>query len=148
MPRHSEQKTLPFSPQQMFGLIGDVARYPEFLPWCMAARVYGESESGFKADLVIGFKLFKERFTSDVTLKAPGASQPGEIHVDYVKGPMKYLHNDWVFADDGSGGCRVDFRVDFEFKSKLLERLIGHLFEEAVHRMVMAFEIRAGEIYR
>jgi coenzyme Q-binding protein COQ10 len=142
MPRHEEKRALPFTPEQMFSVVADVATYPEFLPWCKAARVYNESPNGFEADLVIGFKMYSERFTSKVTLEHRSA-----IHVDYVRGPMKYLHNDWRFADDGEGGCVVDFVVDFEFKNLFLEKMIGRLFEEAVHRMVLAFETRAREIY-
>ncbi len=142
MPRHQEKRRLPFTPEQMFSVVADVALYPEFLPWCKAARVYNQSPDGFEADLVIGFKMFSERFTSKVSLERPSV-----ISVDFVRGPMKYLHNDWRFAADGAGRCRVDFVVDFEFKSRLLEKLIGALFEEAVHRMVLAFETRAEEIY-
>ncbi len=142
MPRHLEKRRLPFTPEQMFSVVADVAVYPEFLPWCKTARVYNESPDGFEADLVIGFKMFSERFTSKVGLERPSA-----IYVDYVRGPMKYLHNDWRFAEDGAGGCLVDFVVDFEFKNRILETLIGALFEEAVHRMVLAFETRAQKIY-
>ena len=142
MPRHQEKRRLPYTPDQMFAVVADVAVYPEFLPWCKASRVYNQSPEGFEADLVIGFRMYSEHFTSKVTLERPSA-----IHVDYIRGPMKYLHNDWQFDDDGAGGCRVDFCVDFEFKSRLLEKMIGRLFEEAVHHMVLAFETRAKEIY-
>ena len=142
MPRHQEKRRLPYTPNQMFSVVVDVAVYPEFLPWCKAARVYNESPDGFEADLVIGFRMYSEHFTSKVSLERPSA-----IHVNYVRGPMKYLHNDWQFDDDGAGGCLVDFVVDFEFRNRLLEKMIGRLFEEAVHRMVLAFETRAKEIY-
>ena len=142
MPRHLEKRRLPFTPEQMFSVVLDVDAYPEFLPWCTACRVYNRSPAGFEADLVLGFRMFSERLTTRVTFERPSA-----VHVDYVSGPMKYLHNDWRFAEDGAGGCVVDFQVDFEFKSRLLETLIGALFEEAVHRMVLAFETRAKKIY-
>ena len=126
----------------MFSVVADVAVYPEFLPWCKAARVYNEGPDGFEADLVLGFKMFSERVTTRVTLEHPSA-----IHVEYLRGPLKYLHNDWNFADDGAGGCLVDFVVDFEFKNRFFEIMIGRLFEEAVHRMVRAFETRTQKIY-
>ncbi len=145
MPRHSEQKFLPYSPEQVYAVISDVAKYPEFLPWCMAARVSNETDQGFDADLVNGIKMFREKFASRVTLTAPG-----RIHVDYIQGPMKRLTNDWRLEPhtrDGKTGTLVDFKVDFEFKSLILEKLIGALFEEAVHRMVAAFETRADALY-
>ena len=142
MPRHEETRPLPFTPEQMFAIVADVAAYPAFLPWCKAARVYNAGPDGLEADLVIGFKMYSEVFTSKVSFEPPS-----QIHVDYVRGPMKYLHNDWKFSADGAGGCLVDFVVDFEFKSRILEKMIGRLFEEAVHRMVLAFETRAREIH-
>lgn len=146
MPHHSEQRFLPHNPEQVFAVISDVAKYPEFLPWCMGARVYKATDTGFDADLIIGFRMFREKFTSRVTLEAPG-----KIHVDYIKGPMRHLSNDWQLAphtnEDGVSGTLVDFAVDFEFKSLILEKLIGALFEEAVHRMVAAFETRADALY-
>lgn len=142
MPRHEERKYLPWSPEQMFDLVADVARYPEFLPWLLSARVYGRHEKGFDADLVIGFKLFKERFTSRVTLDPPHG-----IRVTYISGPLRYLENDWRFHHVEDGGCAIDFCVDFEFRNRLFERLVGSVFTEAVRRMVDAFERRANRLF-
>ena len=142
MPHHEERKYLPYSCDQMFDLVADVARYPEFLPWLINARVYDQRENGFHADLIIGFKVFKERFTSKVTL-----DRPHSLHVEYVRGPLRYLHNNWEFHEVEGGGCAIDFTVDFEFKSSLLERLVGTVFTEAVSHMVRAFERRADMLY-
>lgn len=142
MPHHEERKFLPWSPEQMFDLVADVERYPEFLPWLLASRVYGRQEGGFQADLIIGFKMFKERFTSKVSLERPHA-----VHVEYLSGPLRYLENDWRFHAVEGGGCAIDFKVDFAFKSHLFERLVGAVFTEAVSRMVRAFELRAQVIY-
>ena len=126
----------------MFDLVADVAKYPEFLPWCVGARVYNRRKEELHADLLIGFKAFKERFTSKVTLEAPD-----HIHVDYIKGPMSHLHNDWRFVPNADGGCTIDFHVDFEFKNPVYQAAIGKLFEQAVHHMVMAFIKRAEVLY-
>lgn len=150
MPRHAEQKFLPYTPAEVYDLVVDVRRYPEFLPWCVGTRVYNEKPGELTADLIIGFKMFRERFTTLDTLTPPSAGAPGHININYIKGPMKHLHNDWNFeaaVEDGVSGCRVNFTLDFEFKSRLLEKMIGGLFEEAVHRMVAAFQTRADVIY-
>lgn len=141
MPKHEERRTLPFSPDELYALVADVARYPEFLPWCVGARILKRTEAELWADLMIGFKMFRETFTSRVQLK------PGVIEVEYVKGPLKHLTNRWAFIPEGDGRCTIDFLVDFEFKNHLFEKLVGALFTEAVHRMVMAFETRAHEVY-
>ncbi|NQV48033.1 MAG: type II toxin-antitoxin system RatA family toxin [Rhodospirillaceae bacterium] len=142
MPSHAEQKILPHTPEQMFDMVADVARYPEFLPWCVATRVRSSDANHLVADMVIGFKVFREQFTSRVTLE-----RPTRIKVEYEKGPFKYLENHWSFEPQQGGGCRVDFHVDFEFRSKFLEKAIGRVFTEAVHRMVAAFEKRAAALY-
>jgi len=142
MPSHAEQKILPHTPEQMFDMVADVARYPEFLPWCVATRVRSSDANHLVADMVIGFKVFREQFTSRVTLE-----RPTRIKVEYEKGPFKYLENHWSFEPQQGGGCRVDFHVDFEFRPKFLEKAIGRVFTEAVHRMVAAFEKRAAALY-
>lgn len=142
MPKFAEEKLLPYTPEQVFSLVVDVAQYPEFLPWCMGARVYGRKAGQFDADVIIGFKLFRERFTSRVTF-----DEGTRVDVDYIKGPMKRLYNHWRFLPHDSGGCLVDFEVDFEFKSKMLDDMIGGLFNMACHRMVTAFEERAQQLY-
>jgi coenzyme Q-binding protein COQ10 len=142
MPRYAENHRLPYSPAQMFELVSDVAKYPQFLPWCQGARVWKREGNVIYADLIIGFKMFREQFTSKVTLNAPD-----RISVEYVKGPLKHLVNDWKFVENPEGGCIIDFLVDFEFKSHLFERLVGGLFSDAVHHMIHSFETRADELY-
>ena len=146
MPTHSDQKFLPYTPEQMYALVADVATYPEFLPWCAAARIRSRKaiENGevMEADLVISFKVFRERFGSKVTL------QPDDhkIDVEYLDGPFKYLVNNWHFTP-AEGGCTARFFVDFEFKSKVLQTLIGVVFFEAMQRIMRAFEDRAAALY-
>ena len=142
MPRHSETRRLPYSPQQMFDLVADVKRYQEFLPWVAATRVRSDSETEMVADLVVGFKAIKESFTSKVH-----KHRPDRITIDYVDGPLKYLKNDWRFKPDGQGGTEIDFCVDFAFKSRLFEALAGQMFDRALRRMIGAFEERARDLY-
>lgn len=139
MPSHAERKFLPYRRDDVFALVADVGKYPEFLPWCMAARVRPLADQSFEADLVIGFKMVRETFTSRVDLNPPDV-----VDVTYTKGPMRHLNNRWLI-EEAEGGCMVDFKLDFEFKSVLLRKLIGPLFGEAVRRMVAAFETRASE---
>lgn len=141
MPKHTETKQLPFTPQQMFDLVSDVAHYPEFLPWCVATRIRRQNDVEMIADMVIGFRAFRESFTSRVALRAPH-----EINVSYENGPFKYLINNWKFTTNANG-CEVNFSVDFQFKSRILDKAIGVVFEQAVHRMVSAFESRASTLY-
>ena len=141
MPTHAEKRILSCSPRQLFDLVADIERYPDFLPWCRAARITRRDGDVLYADLVIGFRMFRERFTSKVSL-----SPPDSIHVDYIKGPMRHLNNHWRF-EPRDGGCVIDFHVDFELRSVLLDRAIGLLFHEAARRMVSAFETRAKALY-
>ena len=142
MPTHGEKRVLPYSPAQLYGLVADIERYPEFLPWCLAARVRKREGTLVVADLVIGFRMFRERFTSRVRLDEIGR----RIDVTYAEGPFRYLNNHWVF-EPHPDGCLIDFYVDFEFRSKLLQKLVEALFHEAVRRMVGAFEGRARDLY-
>ena len=145
MTRHSEQRLLPYSAAEMYDLVADVARYPEFLPWTAAARITSRQviEGGevIEADLVISFKLFREKFSSRVTL-LPKL----RIETDYLDGPFKHLKSHWTFAEI-PGGCRVGFEVDFEFKSRILQGIIGVVFNEAMQHVVRAFERRAVVLY-
>jgi coenzyme Q-binding protein COQ10 len=132
----------------MYDLVADVASYPEFLPWCAAARIRSETDMGdgaveMLADLVISFKVFRERFGSRVVL------YPGQMKIDteYLDGPFRYMKSNWAFAD-AEGGCDVTFFVDFEFKNAILQGIIGVVFNEAMQRIVRAFERRAAELYR
>lgn len=142
MPRHEEKRPLPYRSDQLFDLVADVDSYPEFLPWCTASRIKHRSDELIIADLVIGFKGITERFTSRVTLDRPNC----RIDVTYERGPFKYLKNRWIFVPSDNG-CVVDFYVDFEFRSRILEKLIGLVFTEAVRKMVGAFERRADDLY-
>ena len=132
-----------YTPDQLFDMVADVEKYPEFLPWCVGARIRKRDGDVFFADLVIGFKMIRERYTSKVTLDRAA----GRIDVTYTEGPFHYLNNHWAFLPNDDGSTTIDFFVDFEFKSKLLQKLIGTLFNEAVKLMVGAFEKRAGQLH-
>jgi len=142
MPTHAEQRLLPHSREQLFDLVADVERYPEFLPWCVGARIRERSDTLVVADLLIGYKVVRERFTSRVRL-----TRPDRIDVTYTEGPFRYLNNHWIFEAQPDGSTKIDFYVDFEFHSRMLQRIIATLFNEAVRRMVQAFENRALELY-
>lgn len=139
---------MPYTAQQMYDLVADVGRYPEFLPWCAAARirrqeVQPDGSEVMEADLVISFKVFRERFGSRVVL------WPGDKKIDteYLDGPFKYMKSNWAFADAPGGGCEVSFFVDFEFRNAILQKIIGVVFNEAMQRIVRAFENRAQALY-
>ncbi len=143
MPTHAEERDLPYTAEQLYGLVADVAAYPKFLPWCVASRVTKTTAEYIEADLVIGYKMVREKFSSRVTL-----TPYKQIHVEYLSGPMKYLSNYWRFEPLPDGqGCRIDFYVDFEFKNSFLQKTINIFFHEAVKRMVNAFETRADALY-
>jgi len=142
MPTHAEQRVLPYTPEQLFDLVAGVEKYPEFLPWCVGVRIKERTDILVLADLVIGFKMFRERFTSKVTLDR----NIMRIDVEYMDGPFRYLNNHWIFEPHETG-CNIDFYVDFEFKSIILQKTIGLLFNEAVTRMIAAFEHRADDLY-
>ena len=141
MPTHAETRLVPYRPEQLFDLVADVGRYPEFLPWCVGARIRSRAEREMIADLTIGFGPFRESFTSRVAL-----DRPRLVDVRYENGPFRYLNNRWRFMPD-MRGCRVDFFVDFEFRSRILQAAIGVVFNEAVRRMVNAFQKRARDVY-
>jgi coenzyme Q-binding protein COQ10 len=143
MPTHAEKRIVPYSPDQMYALVADVETYPDFLPWCVGARIKKREGSVFFADLMIGYKLIRERFTSRVELHP----EDRRIDVTYTDGPFRYLNNHWVFVEQEQGGCLIDFYVDFEFKNLVLQRVMGLFFNEAVRRMVQAFEDRAKALY-
>ena len=143
MPTHAERRTLPYRPEQLFDLVADIERYPEFLPWCIACRVTRRESGVIWGDLIIGFKVFREKFTSKVTLMAPD-----RIDVEYIDGPFRYLNNHWIFIpEDGGRATTIDFYVDFEFRSRALQAVVRIAFNEAVKHMVQAFEKRAREVY-
>lgn len=141
---HVEQKTLPYTKQQMFDLVADVGRYKEFAPWCVGSRVNKwESDTTFLADLIVGYKFFREKFSSRVILDYPN----DEISIEYLKGPLQNLKNHWVFSEGPDNSCVIDFSVEFEFKNKALQGLANMFFNEVVKRMIDAFETRAAVIY-
>lgn len=142
MPRHSETRLLPWTPEQLFDLVADVRRYPEFLPWVAAVRLRSSEPELLVADMSVGFKALKETFTSRVQLHRPHV-----IRVDYISGPLKRLQNDWRFNPAQDGGTLLEFHVDFEFRSKIFERLAGAFFHEAFKHMVSSFEARATRLY-
>jgi len=125
----------------MFDLVADVGRYAEFLPWISAMRVRENNDTQTIADMIVGFKGLRETFTSKVD-----KHRPDSIHVEYIDGPLKYLHNDWRFRAE-PGGCAVDFSVDFAFKNRVFEMLAGQVFGQALRKMIGAFETRADELY-
>ncbi|MFT5066651.1 MAG: coenzyme Q-binding protein COQ10 [Reinekea sp.] len=146
MTTHSETKFLPYTAQQMYDLVSDVASYPKFLPWTAATRIRSTTDQGdhveMRADLVISFKVFREMFGSRVLL------WPADKKIDtaYLDGPFKHMQSQWQFVDV-DGGCDVSFNVDFEFKNRLLQGAAGLFFYEAMQRVVRSFEARAAEIY-
>jgi coenzyme Q-binding protein COQ10 len=146
VPRHDETRLLPYTAEQMYALVADVGAYPQFLPWCAAARIRSQAEAPgctvLEADLVISFKVFRETFGSRVTLW-PGTRV---IDTEYLDGPFRYLKSQWSFTEQ-PGGCRVDFWVDFEFRNRILQSVIGLVFNEAMQRVVRAFVARAKALY-
>ena len=140
--KHKERRIIKHTPSNLFKLVSDVQRYPEFLPWCLGARVRKNRKNNFEADLIIGFKIYKEIYSSEISLDNINK----KIIVNYKDGPFEYLENYWVFKDN-KNGCEVEFMVDFKFKSVFLQTLMETLFSEAVRRMVGAFEKRANELY-
>ena len=145
MPRHTETRTLPYTPEQMYDLVADVARYPEFLPWTAAARIRsreGTAPEVMLADLVISFKVFRESFGSRVKLWP----EENRIETEYLDGPFKFLKSEWTF-EPAPGGCTVGFWIDYEFRNALIGRVVGSVFNTAMQRVVAAFETRARKLY-
>ena len=140
MRTHSEEIFAPYTLEQIYALVADVEKYPEFIPWCKGARIIERSEKDFVANLVVGFKGFTETYTSRVHLRQ------NEIDIEYLSGPFTVLENILKFTP-AENGTKINFFIKFQFKSGLLQTLIGGLFEKAVHKMVGAFEKRAKELY-
>ncbi|HKR19117.1 MAG TPA: type II toxin-antitoxin system RatA family toxin [Stellaceae bacterium] len=141
MPTHAEERLLPYKAECLFDLVADIERYPEFLPWCVGARIRERRDDYILGDLLIGWRMVRERFTSRVHLY-----RPDRIDVEYAEGPFKYLENHWKFIPQ-NGGTLIDFHVDFEFRSRILTGVVETVFTEAVKRMVGAFEKRARQLY-
>ena len=142
MPGINETRRLPYSCEQMFDLVADVANYPKFLPWVVATRVRSNSEAEMEADMLVGFKAIREKFTSRVI-----KSRPDHLEVFYIDGPLKDLDNKWTFKRLSDGGCEIEFCVDFTFRNAVFEALAGQYFDRAFRKMVEAFEKRADELY-
>jgi coenzyme Q-binding protein COQ10 len=141
MPSIHEVRRLPFTAEQMFDLVADVGRYGEFLPWVVATRVKSDDGHEMVADMLVGFKMLREKFTSRVIKQ-----RPGKLVVHYVDGPMRDLDNCWQFRDV-EGGCELDFAVSFTFRNPMFEKLAGQYFDRAFRKMVAAFEERAADLY-
>lgn len=147
MLQHIERKTLPYTPEQMFDLVARVDDYSDFAPWCIASRINEwQNDHVFFADLVVGYKMLRERFTSKVYLE-PVTGDEGRIFIEYLRGPLKHLKNYWHFIREEDGSCTIDFSVEFEFKNNVLQGLAQVFFQEVVRRMVSAFEDRAKQLY-
>ena len=146
MTSHAETKYLPYTAKEMFDLVADISSYPEFLPWCAAARVRKEIQKGvikqIEAYLVISFKVFREKFGSRVLLDASKFT----IETEYLDGPFRHMQSVWSF-NNSEQGCEVNFNVDFEFKNAMLQSIIGLVFNDAMQRIVRAFERRAADLY-
>ena len=142
MPAIREIRLLPYTAEQMFDLVADVGSYPEFLPWVVATRVRNRTETGLEADMLVGFKAIREKFTSRVEL-----DRPRSVRVHYIDGPLRDLDNRWTFSDTGDGGCEIGFAVDFAFKNMMFEALAGQYIDRAFRKMVAAFEERAAALY-
>jgi len=140
--KHEERRVINHTPSNLFKLVSDVKKYPEFLPWCLGARVKNNKKDSFDADLIIGFKIYKEIYSSQINLDNINK----KIIVNYKSGPFEYLQNHWIF-NENKKGCEVEFMVNFKFKSIFLQTLMETLFAEAVKRMVSAFENRANQLY-
>ncbi len=149
MIKHSEKRHSKYSSDQMFKLVADVESYPMFIPWCRSVNILSSIENQedrcemLEVDMRVSFKVFSETFRSKVLLNR----QSNEIKVDYITGPFKFLNNIWDFADCNHG-CIINFYVEFEFKSKMMQRLIGIVFNEAMRRIVISFEKRADQLYK
>ncbi len=147
MPSHSESRHLPYTAQQMYDLVADVESYPKFLPWTAAARIRDvrdqeDHSQVMDADLVVSFKVFRERFGSRVVLRP----EERKIETDYLDGPFKYMISNWRF-DEEEDGCTVHFDVDFAFRNRLLQSAAEIFFYEAMRRIVRAFEERAKVLH-
>ena len=141
MPGVRELRQMPYSAEQMFDLVADVARYPEFLPWVVGTRVRANSDTEMTADLLVGFNALREKFTSRIE-----KVRPSRIQVFYLDGPMRDLDNVWKFTPTAQG-CEVDFAVSFTFRNAVFEALAGQYFDRAFRKMVSAFEARANALY-
>ncbi|MDA0902024.1 MAG: type II toxin-antitoxin system RatA family toxin [Proteobacteria bacterium] len=151
MPSHKEHKILPYSAKQMLDLVMDIENYPQFLPWCLAAKIKNHvNENILIADLVISFKAFSEKYTSEVITHKISDNEY-RVAVVAIEGPFKNLVNDWHFKDishNNQPAVSIEFFIDFKFRSLILDKMIGVVFEKATNKMINAFEKRAAELYK
>ncbi len=141
--KHSETKFVNHKPKDLFNLVSDIKKYPEFLPWCLGARVELISQNNLNADLIVGFKLYREVFKSNVFLNR----KKFEINVNYLEGPFNHLNNYWKF-NKKNNGCEIHFFVEFNMNAKILNAILERFFNEAILKMVDAFEKRANLLYK
>ena len=146
--RHTVSRVLPYTPDQLFRLVGDVTAYPDFVPWITAMRTWnardlGEGVDSLDAEAGVGFSFLKERFSTRVRRDALNYV----INVDLLSGPFRKLANSWRFRADGEGRTEIAFEIDFEFKSRLLDGLLAANFHRAVDRLMTCFEDRAKAMY-
>ena len=148
MPRFSSKRRVNHSAAEMFDLVADIERYPEFVPLCSSLKIRQrlpkpEGTEVLVADMTVSFRLVKESFTSRVTLNRPDL----QILVEYLRGPFSNLENRWTFEPKGEGVCDVTFYLSYEFKSRMLAMLMGSMFDAAFARFATAFEKRADAVY-
>ncbi len=146
MPKILEHKVLPYSSEDIFNLVINVEDYPEFLPWAQSAKVYNKTNSGFDADLGIGYKMFAETYTSKVEFFAENPSL-FQIKTNATHGPFEYLNNEWEIKPLDLQKCDVKFSLNFEFKNNLLGGFLTPIFQQATQKMIEAFEQRAEHLY-
>jgi coenzyme Q-binding protein COQ10 len=148
MPSFSTRRRVKHAATDMFALVADVEKYPEFVPLCSALKVRSRTpkDEGVEvlvADMTVAYKMVRETFTSRVTLDRPKLA----ILVEYLNGPFSRLQNRWTFRPDGEAACDVEFFIDYEFKSRVLAMLMGAMFDAAFRKFATAFEQRADKIY-
>ena len=148
MPQFSTKRRVRHSAADMFDLVADGEKYPEFVPLCSAIRIKsrtakGEGVTVLVADMTVAYKMIRETFTSRVTLDKANLT----ILVEYLDGPFKFMENRWTFRAIGEGKCEIEFFIDYEFKSRVLAMLMGAMFDTAFRRFAAAFEKRADDIY-
>ncbi len=148
MPNFTTKRRVRHSAADMFDLVADVERYPEFVPLCSGLKIRqrepkGEGIEVLVADMSVAYKLVRERFRSRVTLDRPNL----QILVEYIEGPFSHLQNRWTFRPDPQGGCEVEFFIDYAFRSRTLGLLMGAMFDAAFRRFARAFEQRADIVY-
>ena len=146
MPEHTHEEILPYRTEDLYALVCDVAQYPEFLPWCAAARILEEKENGCLAELVIRYQGFSKSYVSDVVCTPADEQGVARVSATMVRGPFRHLVNRWTFAPENEG-TRVSFFIDFAFSSSLLSALMDGIFDRATHKMMDAFRTRAEGLY-